>query len=233
MSIAILVPTKGRAEKFRRMVDSACKTSDALIQVYCAVSLEEQSKYKECISGVKTNVFMATGQEYLPTVAKWNMLAELALKDSSNKLFMLGSDDIIFSTPLWDKALLEHYAALENKIHVYHLQDSRDKDGTPHVIVTREYIEAVGYFLPPIFLHWYIDSWTVEMAKSAGVFTHMRDYELIHDKPSDSGNPDATHNGIRAQGWKKRDDYVAEKMQSWLGMEKDKLRMSCQRRSSY
>ena len=75
-----------------------------------------------------------------------------------NQLFMVAADDMIFNTVGWDKDLIQHYENLENKIHVYHLQDSRDIDGTPHPIMSREYIEATGYFVPPIFLHWEIDS---------------------------------------------------------------------------
>lgn len=204
MSIAILVPTKGRPQQFERMVESANSTSSTRPTIYEAKSGKDVP-------------------EWLPTVHKWNLLAEKAFKDG-HKLFMLGADDMIFKTNGWDTALLDHYNALENKIHVYHLQDSRDKDGTPHVIVTREWIEAMGYFLPPIFLHWYIDSWTVEIAKCNGVFTYMRDYLLEHDKPSDKGEADATHTGIRAQGWHERDQYVAKVMFPWLLTEQRRLR---------
>lgn len=160
----------------------------------------------------------------VPTSFMWNELAKVAMKHPEHKLFMLGSDDIIFSTKGWDKALIDHYNALENKIHVYALQDSRDPDGTPHPIVSREYIEAMGYFVPPIFLHWYIDTWTVEIAKANGCFTHMKDYLLVHDKPSDRGEGDETHNRIRRNGWKQRDDYVNETCQRYL--DQDKMRLS-------
>jgi hypothetical protein len=132
---------------------------------------------------------------------------------------------MVFTTPCWDTALLDHYNALENKIHVYHLRDSRNPDGTPHPIVTREYIEAMGYFLPPIFLHWFIDSWTVDIAKSNGVFTHLKDYELQHIKPSDKGQGDETHNRIRNMGWRERDGWVAEKCKHYLALEKSRLKM--------
>ena len=143
---------------------------------------------------------------------------------------MLASDDMIFDTPGWDKALLEHYDALENKIHVYHLQDSRDADGTPHPIVTREYIEAMGYAFPPIFLHWFLDTWTREIAKANNCFTHLKDYLLVHDKPSDKGQPDTTHSRIREWGWNQRDKYVNDTCQHFLALEKQRLRtaiMNC------
>ena len=160
----------------------------------------------------------------MPTSFKWNSLAEMAHGDG-HKLFMLAADDIIFTTPHWDKALLDHYHALENKVHVYSLRDSRDHDGTPHPIITREYVEAMGYFLPPIFLHWFVDSWTVEIARANNCFTPLNNYMLMHVKPAENGNPeDETYKTIHARGWLNCDQYVDKKCQHFLEVEKQRLR---------
>lgn len=213
MSIALLTPTRARPEQFSRMTKSVGMTQSGGIDV----------KIFSCSNG---------GDEYAltqfpldcPTAFMWNKLAEGALKDPEAKLFMLASDDIVFSTPCWDKALLDHYNALENKIHVYHLRDSRNEDGTPHPVFTREWIEFFGFMLPPIFLHFYVDTWSVEIAKHAGCFTHLKDYQLIHDKCNDKGKPDETHSRIRQQGWVDRDRYVYEKCQHYMELEKKRLK---------
>lgn len=158
-----------------------------------------------------------------PTVYMWNELAKEAMKNPDIKLFMLCADDVVFSTPGWDRALLDHYAALVNKIHVYSLQDSRDKDGTPHPIITREYIDALGYFMVPIFVHWFVDIWTICIAKYNNCFTHLRDFELQHIKPSDTGMADETHNRIRRNGWHARDAEVNKDCQYYLIAEMQKL----------
>lgn len=214
MTIALLCPTKERSGKFQRMCDSARKMGD--VKIYAAIQQDDIAMY----SGYD---FLLATQEWMPTCHKWNLLAESAMQNPNINLFMLAADDIIFATPLWDAAIKDHYNALENKIHVYALLDSRDENGTPHQIVTREFIEAMGWFCPPIFLHWMTDTWTTEIAKSAGVFTHLKDYLLIHDKSADKGTPDATHIGIREQGWHARDMWVAEHCQDWLEMQKIKL----------
>lgn len=216
MTIAILCPTRSRVAQCRRMIDSVNATSkDAY--VVCAFTPEERDEYSFASGFIMP--------DNLPTCAKWNYLADKVMATHPNvKLFMLGADDMYFGTPGWDKALLDHYNALENKIHVYSLQDSRDYNGTPHVVVSREYIERMGYFVPPVFLHWFVDSWTVEIAKANNVFTHFRDYWLVHDKPSDWGEQDETFSRIRSWGWRERDAYVAEKMTHILETEKEKLK---------
>lgn len=210
--ISILVPSRGRPAQCKRMVESAKATADD-IEIHIAVLKEEKEMYEDFLS------FHVQVVPEWSTVMTWNKLAD----NAKGSLLMLGSDDTIFTTPQWDKGLLNHYNALQNKIHVYSLKDSRDPDGTPHPIVSKEYKDAMGYFLPPMFFHWYCDTWTVGIAKANNCFTHLDDYLLIHDKPSDRGDADITHNRIRKQGWQERDSYVNESCQHILEGEKQRL----------
>lgn len=209
--IVILCPSRDRPEKCLRMI----KSVKGKASILAAVSPEDDERY-----GFVNRSVMP---ELLPTAQKWNYLALQAMGNPDNKLFMLGSDDMYFETDGWAEALINHYNSLENKIHVYALQDSRDSQGTPHPIVTREFIDAIGYFVPPVFLHWFVDSWLVDIGKSNQCFTHLRDFKLVHDKPSDDGKADTTHNGIRSYGWRERDSYVAESCKYFLDCEKARL----------
>lgn len=215
--IAVLCPTRGRPEQLARMIKSAHETATQPVDIYLGMANGDIG-----YSVIGRQPIYQIFPDNLPTAHKWNMLAENAMRNNHN-LFMLGADDMVFETPGWDKALIDHYNKLENKIHVYSLQDSRDASGTPHPIVTREYIGALGYFLPPIFLHWYVDSWTVEIARSHNCFTHLKGYSLKHIKLSDEGKPDETHSRIREWGWHSRDKWVAEKCQHFLEFEKQRI----------
>lgn len=229
--IALLCPTRGRPQQFRRMIESAKKTASTKFVVYIAYQENDPSDYKshaiERGGSFDGYIPMPIYSDSMPTVQKWNDMAIEAMKyeyeGEKIKLFMLAADDMIFATPGWDVALLDHYEKLENKIHVYHLRDSRDVSGTPHIIVSREYINAMGYFIPPLFLHWFADTWTADIARSNNCFTHIMDYELIHEKPSDKGQSDETHNHIRRMGWHVRDTYVNETCQHFLEQEKLKI----------
>lgn len=221
--ISLLCPTRHRPEQCKRMVESVLATSVAgNVSIILGVQDAVSNVYASQLSSKNNNVLIATMPEW-PTVHSWNSMAISAMKNELNNLFMLASDDIIFSTPGWDEAIINHYNQLKEKIHVYHFQDSRDIDGTPHPIVSREYIDALGYFLPPIFLHWHVDSWTVSISRSCNVFTHLREYELIHDKPSDRGQPDETHTRIRKNGWRERDAHVNHTCGHFLGFERNRL----------
>lgn len=224
--IAILCPTRGRPEQCQRMIQSAYDTTTEKVQIFLAVSEEDFPTYQSKLSlpeSDRVGVLIVTMPE-ATTCFKWNRLAQLAF-GQPNTFYMLAADDMVFETKGWDKALIEHYNALPEgrKAHVYALRDSRDENGTPHIIVTREWIECMGYFVPPIFLHWFIDTWTVEIAKFNHCFTHMTNYVLRHDKPSDSGIVDATHSIIRERGWREVDAYTAHVCKDWLELQKAKL----------
>lgn len=226
--IAILCPTRGRPEQCRRMIESVFATTTEPIEIFLYVAdddprMDDYNKLSLSY-GHEDDVFWCHGVDH-PTVHKWNYLSQQA---SDAKILMLAADDTYFTTPGWDQALSSHYEKLENKIHVYHLQDSRDPDGTPHPIVTREYIDAMGYFMVPIFLHWFVDTWAVSAAKACGIFTHLKNYTMVHDKPSDHGQPDETHSRIRRIGWYERDKYVNETCQHYLGLEKQRLAKALQ-----
>lgn len=203
--ISLICPTRDRERKFHRMCESARSTAIGDIEIISGTNSSNPHSYVNF-------TFMPD----TPTVHMWNELAKHAKGD----LIMLASDDIIFATPGWDQALMDHYNKLENKNHVYHLLDSRDPAGSPHPIVTRSFMDSLGYFLCPIFLHWYVDTWCREIAVANGCFTHMKDYLLIHDKPSDYGAADDTHNRIRKMGWHARDAGVYKTCQKYLEFDK-------------
>lgn len=223
MTIALICPSRGRPEKMLRMWNSARSTASSSdnIQIYLGVDKDEEPLYYQRIAHEKTILGLYPVKDW-GVVMTVNLMVIEAMK-AGHSMFMVAADDTIFSTPEWDKALLDHYAALENKIHVYSLLDSRDENGTPHPIATREYVKALDYFSTPIFMHWFADIWMTEIAKANNCFTHMKDYLLIHDKPSDKGLADSTHTRIRERGWLDRDRYVHSHSEHLLVAEKAKL----------
>lgn len=224
MKIALLCPTRQRFEQCKRMVQSVVATSDSQIDIHLGLTIGDDTDEFRIWHGAfkhdKIKIMLKMYPDGMPTGFKWNNLAERAMEDNEVRIFMLAADDVIFSTPCWDAALWEAY---DRKPRVFSFLDNRDPDGTPHPIVTREYIEKMGYFMVPIFLHWFLDSWTVEIGKANNCFTHLKDFMLLHDKPSDKLMGDDTYNMIRKAGWHDRDRWVHKHCQYILEYEKKRL----------
>lgn len=221
MTFTLICPTRSRPDQMRRMWQSALATAHNPENLHLVLGVDHDEQllhYASAPRGATVCVLRDHGIVY-----GVNSMVHSLMQNYQNALFMIAPDDVIFTTPHWDKAITDHYAALKNKAHVYCMRDSRDPDGTPHPIMTREYVDMMGYFFPPIFLHWYVDTWTADIAKSCGIFTHLLDYELMHDKPSDRGKLDDTHYRPRARGWHERDTFVNMTCQHFLEGEKERL----------
>ena len=203
--ITILCPTYDRPAQCKRMVESAIATADNPVEIILGISGEQPDRaYADYeAAGFPESVWFTMAGPY-PTAHVLNTLAEKA----KGSLLMIVGDDCVFATPSWDTALIKAYNALDDKLHLFSLRDSRDMTGTPHPVVTKELKEALGYLAPPIFLHFFVDTWLVDIAKATNRFTHLMDYLLVHDKPSDRGNADNTHKRIRAMGYHERDMAV-------------------------
>jgi hypothetical protein len=186
MLISILVPTGKRAEKCKRMIESAlgnaARPHDVELLLYVADDDPQLDQYK---SGSGGELFIGTERH---TVWKWNYLYERC----SGGLAMLGADDTVFATPKWDDVLRQTAEPFSHLPHVFHFLDSRDPTNTPHPIVTREWCNTLGWFLPPWFKHNYVDTFTCWVAKLTGVFTPIPEVSLIHEKSNE-------HAGRRAQ----------------------------------
>lgn len=227
-SIAILCPTMGRPEMCHTMIESVRKTAFDLKDIVFYLGLTEgdetKQKYMDMVLDYKSLNIKIGLYEFpdwtLPLCH--NKLSEIAI---DHELHFGVGDDNIFVTPGWDKALKESYDALTNKIHVFSLLDNRDPKGMPASIMTKAYIDAMGWRLPPYFMHWYCDTWTAEIARANNILTHLTEYMLVHDKQSEQGIKDATYNRIRNLGALDRDAYVDQNCKHWLGVEIERLRV--------
>ncbi len=222
--ISILAPSRGRPEMAAKMVESAHKTAHGKIRIafYLAKDDPKFGEYKKHLKGVE----VSDGPDIATTLA-WNMLAEAC----PNDLMLLGSDDIIFETQDWDKLMLE----AAKPISVVAPSDGFEKGSHPHYAATRKWVETLGYLAPPLFYHFYVDTFTQAVATQANVFIPMDNVVVRHLKKRDKkgktieSEMDDTALRIRKTGIWHRDNYAAKKVGRQLAhMEVLKVRQACE-----
>lgn len=88
--------------------------------------------------------------------------------------------------------------------------DGRDKDSFPHPIVSGRMASVLGYVMPPIFMHFYMDTYLVTLAKAANCFIDLSATCLIeHENPKTGKNPvDDTFRRVRKGLKHERDSFV-------------------------
>lgn len=95
----------------------------------------------------------------------WNECAKKATGD----ILMHAGDDIVFKTQGWDTQVIEAFEQFPDKIAFVHGDDGFHGAafGT-HGFIHRNWMEAVGYFVPPYFSSDYNDTWLNDVANMIG-----------------------------------------------------------------
>lgn len=167
--ISILVPSRGRAREFSRMVRSAFKTAthSRFIEIvsYHDEDDPELTLYPNfCLYPFRDHTTIV-GEQILLSQA-WNE----CYAQARGEIFMHCGDDIIFRTPGWDVEVRKTFANYPDKIVLVHGDDvSPNTDAlATHGFMHRRWVETLGYFVPPLFSSDWNDVWLTEVADMIG-----------------------------------------------------------------
>lgn len=185
--ISLLVPTRGRPENVRRLVTSARVTAVNDVELIFYVDDDDVTSF-EVVDDYADQTIIG------PRVVlseMWNRCAELANHD----VMMHCGDDIIFRTSGWDDRILEAFDRYPDKIVFVHGEDGIQgaQIGT-HGFLHRNWIDTVGYFVPPYFSSDYNDLWLSEVADALGRRVYLPSVYTEHMHPVAGKAPlDQTH----------------------------------------
>ena len=151
--------------------------------------------------GLKQDIDFFIKDPY-PTGHMWNILADKA----KGELLCLMGDDVIIETPGWDIKIEEEAKKYKDNIFVITQNDGiSDKNnlGCPHPIVHKRWKEILGFFMPPMFMHRYLDTYTMGLAKELGRYIQLPDVIFAHNK----GSVKKDNTGILSRTWLPLDKY--------------------------
>jgi|TARA_R110000822_G_scaffold25827_16_gene78219 hypothetical protein len=212
--ISICTPSRGRPEKCAAMIDSMKSTVDKApldFHIYLNKNDPTLPEYEKLIN----KKYLHIGREYFANHG-WNLMAK---KAEGSILFMQGDAELMM-TKGWDNIVFEKTLQLHKRIGVLVPDDGRNQGGAPHFMVTRQWYELMGYMSHPIFLHWYVDTYAVELAQAAGCLIRIPE---IVNKAKKIRNDD-TANLSRKNKITHRDDLAMEWARQYLiPMEQEKI----------
>lgn len=167
--ISILCPSRGRPELAKKMVDSAIKLAGAEIEVLVYIN-EDDPKFNHYRTMIDQK-HLRWGPDRSPAYS-WNKIAEEAKYD----ILCLMGDDAWFDTENWAHMVKDAFDQYPDKIAFVYpdLEGFKwDKgfltaDHCPHFFIHKNWMNTLGYFIPPHFWHWYIDTWYRDVAKLIG-----------------------------------------------------------------
>lgn len=212
--ISILCPSRGRPILAKKMIESAINTASTDIEVILYLNDNDPllGQYKKLID----SKYYQIGPDRSPCYS-WNLLADQAKHDI---LFLMG-DDAEFITAEWDLKIIAKFNEYPDKIAcVYPLTGVVSKKKNPHFCLHRNWVNALGYFVPPHFWHWYVDTWTAKIAQQ------LNRYWLIEDILVPIQNRVHDETSARTSNFcnRERDHWLWDKTQRYLNVDVEILK---------
>lgn len=154
------------------MYQSALETADGEIECVVYIDSDDFS-----YGGLEMKNLVKVYGKRITLSKMWNRCYEEANYD----YFMHAGDDLIFRTQGWDTKILKAFP--EDKIAFVHGRDGSPQDnlrfGT-HGFLHRNWVEAVGYFVPPYFSCDYNDTWLNDVANELDRHIMVEDVLIEH-----------------------------------------------------
>lgn len=196
--ISILCPSRGRPKLAANMVNTAKSTSNSKVEILVYVNDDDPTldEYKSLIK----KKHLVIGPDRSPAYS-WNMLAEQSVYDI---LFLIG-DDASFNTLGWDTIIANEFNKIPDKIAcVYPRTKGLSSRKNNHFCLHKNWINCLGYFVPPQFWHWYVDTWTRSIAEKLNRYIRLDNIDLDIIK-----NPkDETSRRVHRFSLRERDHYL-------------------------
>ena len=163
MRILLATPTRGRPDSFIEMVRSARATASKPQDLAIIARVDKDDPTRR---GYFTERgFGVTQGKRLSLPRVWNEMAKTHRFD----IFMMCADDIRFRTTGWDEEVRAAFEQWPDRIgHVYGDDGFQGERLATHSFVSKEWIEAVGYYLPEVLLGDYVDTFLHILAVNLG-----------------------------------------------------------------
>lgn len=216
--ITVCVPTRGRPDRFKTMLESLRATAADLerIEVVAVYDKDDATRLKYPRKGV-TAVSVDRPENM-------SELWDVAAKKGTGQLIMLCADDFVFETPGWDARVREAFAEVQDGIlMVYTATGVDDRPIAP--FVTRQWVNAVGFFTPHDYQGWFADEWIWALACELERVRFLPDVMIRHHQFEEIDETYATANqkrffqggleGMRKRFYsvgevKRRDEHIAD-----------------------
>jgi hypothetical protein len=110
----------------------------------------------------------------------WNELAA----GNNYDILMMGADDLRFRTTGWDDDVVKAFEQWPDRIGLVYADDGiQGQRLATHSFVTKEWVEAVGFYLPDTLHGDFVDNWLMSLAVNIDRTTYLERTYIEHLHP--------------------------------------------------
>lgn len=152
----------------------------------------------------------------------WNICADA----SNGEVLMLCDDEAVFRTNDWDAFVLRAFEQWPDKIGLVYGRDGiHDVNLATHPFIHRNWVNCVGYFVPPYFASDYNDTWLFEVSGMIGRRAYLPKVYIEHMHPcAGKAEWDTTHRERLARHRAQDSDKLYASLKSERQADAQKLR---------
>jgi hypothetical protein len=160
--ISLLVPTRWRKNQLLGMWDSAQATATHPELLHLVTYIDADDPLAVDAIGIPGTTIV--GPRILLSTT-WERCYEAASSRWSGGIYWHGNDDVLFRSDRWDMEVREAFRAIPDRIGCVHGRDGIHDGGMATLgFYSQEWVDALGYFMPPYFSSDYNDTWQSTIA---------------------------------------------------------------------
>ena len=185
-NIAILLPTRGRAEMLERSLKSLVELAHQpeLVQIMLAFDKDDDVGVKHFAEVVqpwlKENKINYTAMKFEPLgYIRLNEYVNTLAKNSDARWLVFWNDDAVMQTQGWDSEIVKYHG--EFKLLAFHTHHDHPYSIFP--IVPRAWLDLLGYLSP----HQISDAWLSQQAYMLDIWQRI-EVDVLHDRHDLTGN---------------------------------------------
>lgn len=176
--ISVLVPTRNRPASVIRLCESAYATATDRGQLQFVFYVDDDDRLSRDACERYGDVIVG------PRVVLSEMWNECVAR-ARHDVFMHCGDDIVFRSEWWDTSVQREFDASPDKLILVHGRDGyQDARIATHGFYHRNWVDALGYLVPPYFSSDYNDLWNTEVADAVGRRVYLDQVYTEHLHPS-------------------------------------------------
>lgn len=155
LTVSVLIPERGRPEMLDRLITSLLQTAagDAHVEILVAIDDDDPAWIgREPFQHSQTRYFR--WPRPLTLGEKLNCLKDEATGD----VMCFLANDTVMETVGWPAKMRQAIGAMPNGIGVGFVRDPLHQGHASYPVLSRRFVEAAGFFVPPCYPFWWIDS---------------------------------------------------------------------------